>query len=69
MRPEPGLGAPDDRLPYEHEALVADVLHRVAHEEPAAVEQTTVARGEGRGATDGWKIIELSWVRQPNKFF
>ena len=34
MRPEAGLGAPDDRLADEHEALLARVLHRLPHEQP-----------------------------------
>ena len=63
MRPEAGLGAPDDRLADEHEALLARVLHRLPHEQPrlllgrrsplgclmvAGQEEAAVARGQRR---------------------
>ncbi len=54
MRPDPLLCAPDDRLPDEDEPLVADVLHGVAHQESAAVQEATVVRGERGRAADGW---------------
>ena len=54
VRPDPLLCAPDDRLPDEDEPLVADVLHGVAHQESAAVQEATVVRGERGRAADGW---------------
>ncbi len=53
VRPDALLGAPDDGLADEHESLVADVLHRVAHEEAAAVQEATVVRRQGSGTAYG----------------
>ncbi len=42
--PQPGLGAPDDRLADEDEALVAHVLHRVPHQVEAVLEDAPIQR-------------------------
>ena len=66
MRPEALLGAPDDRLADEDEALLARVLHRLAHQQlgllllrprlgmavVARQEEAPVPRGQRRGTVD-----------------
>ncbi len=53
VRPERALGAADHRFADQHEALVADVLHGVADEVLAGVEEAAVAGRQWRGALDG----------------
>ena len=64
MRPEPLLGTPDDRLADEDEALLARVLHRLAHQQlgllllrlglavVARQEEAPVPRRQRRGTVD-----------------
>ena len=65
MRPEALLGTPDDRLADEDEALLARVLHRLAHQQlgllllrrlgmavVARQEEAPVPRGQRRGTVD-----------------